>query len=142
MYVGIAWATALMRTSFPPIERSLPFQPANFWPILSFNIEKTSILDLPMNEGSPKYLVCFESCIGPKILKISFLISWLVFGLKNIEDLSMLIFWPEASSYLWRMDFNTWHSTGVALQKRMLSSAKKRWVTLGQPQAIEIPVRH
>ena len=141
VYVGIAWVTALMRISFPPIERSLPFQPANFCPILSFKMEKTGVLDLPMKDGSPKYLVCFECCIGPKMLKISSLISWRVFGLKNTEYLSVLIFWPEASSYLRRISFNSWHSSGFALQKRILSSAKKRWVTLGQPRAIEIPVK-
>ena len=141
VYVGIAWVTALMRISFPPIERSLPFQPVNFCPILSFKMEKTCVLDLPMKDGSPKYLVCFECCIGPKMLKISSLISWRVFGLKNTEYLSVLIFWPEASSYLRRISFNSWHSSGFALQKRILSSAKKRWVTLGQPRAIEIPVK-
>ena len=64
-----------------------------------------------------------------------------MFGLKNIEDLSVLIFWLEASSYLQRINFNFWYSSGFALQKIILSSAKKKWVTIGQPHAIEIPVK-
>ena len=65
MYVGIACATAFMRISFLPIERSLPFHPASFCLILSLRIEKTCFFDLLMKDGRPKYLVCLESCIGP-----------------------------------------------------------------------------
>ena len=66
------------------------------------------------------------------------LASWDVLGLKKIEDLSMLIFYPEASSYFWRIFFSTRLSSTLALQKRILSSAKRRWVTLGQPLQMDI----
>ena len=52
-----------------------------------------------MKDGRPRYLVCLESFIGPKMEKIASFVFWRVFGLKNIEDLSVFIFWPEASSY-------------------------------------------
>ena len=92
VYVGIAWATTFIRISLPPIERSLPFHPANFCPILSLRIEKTCFFDLPMKDGRPKYLVCLESCIGPRVSKILSLTSWDVLGLKKMEDFSVLIF--------------------------------------------------
>lgn len=141
VYVGIAYAIALMRISFPPIERSLPFQLASFCPTLFFNVVKTCFLDLPMNDGRPTYLVCLESCMGPRMAKISSLTAWVVLGLKNTGDLSVLIFWPEASSYFWWICFSSWHSSVFSLLKRILSSANKRWVTLGQPLQIDMPVK-
>ena len=63
-----------------------------------------------------------------------------VLGLKKIEDLSVFTFYLEASSYSIKVDLSKWHSSNDALQKRMLSSAKKRWVTFGQPLAMEMPV--
>ena len=92
VYVGIAWATTFIRISLPPIERSLPFHLANFCPILSLRIKKTCFFDLPMKDGRPKYLVCLESCIRPRVSKISSLTSWEVLGLKKMEDFSVLIF--------------------------------------------------
>ena len=129
-----------MRISLPPIESSLPFQPASFRPTLSFKIANTCFLDLPINDGRPKYLVCLKSCMGPRMAKISSLTSWGVFGLKNTKDLSVLIFWPDASSYFWKICFNFLLSSAFSLLKRMLSSAKKRWVILGQPLQIEMLV--
>ena len=92
VYVGIACAIAFMRISFPPIERSFPFQSTSFCPILSFMIENTCFFNLPMKDGRPRYLVCLESCIRPRVAKISSLDSCAILGLKKIEDLSMLIF--------------------------------------------------
>ena len=48
----------------------------------------------------PRYLVCLESFIGPKMEKIVSLVFWVVFGLKKIEDFSVFIFCPEAFSYI------------------------------------------
>ena len=48
-----------------------------------------------MIEGSPKYLLCLESCIGLRIFKMHSLLSCEVFGLKKSEDLSVFIFWLE-----------------------------------------------
>lgn len=57
VYMGIVYATAFMRISFPPIDKSLPFHPASFWPILSFKIANICFFDLPIKDGSPKYFV-------------------------------------------------------------------------------------
>ena len=94
-----------------------------------------------MKDGRPRYFMCLESCIGPRVAKISSLASCVVLGLKKTEDLSVLIFWPEASSYFWRICFYSWLSPALALQKRMLSFAKKMWVTLGQPLQIKMSVK-
>ena len=37
-YVGIAWATALIKISFPPIERIFYFQPESLFPTLSTRV--------------------------------------------------------------------------------------------------------
>jgi len=91
-------------------------------------------------EGRPRYLVWRESCIVPKVVRVSSFTSWGVFAEKKIEDLSVLIFCPDASSYLWRIFLTSQHSLLEVLQKRILSSAKKRWVILGQPLQTERPL--
>ena len=139
VYVGTAWATALIRISLPPIERSLPFQPASFLATLSLTLANTCVFYFPMMEGSPRYLLCRESCIGPRMSRMLSFKSWGVFGLKKTEDLLVLIFYPEASSYLLRILTSAWHSWTFALQNKRLSSAKKRWVIKGQPLQMEIP---
>ena len=80
--VGMAWATSLMRVSFPPEESNFPFQPANFKPTLSLISAKTCFLDLLMMEGRPRQLVCLKSCMGPNMLRIASFSSSVVFGLK------------------------------------------------------------
>ena len=94
----------------------------------------------PIIEGRPKYLPCLESCIGIKYSKTSFFFSSSVLALKKTEDLSVLIFWPKASSYRRRISINCWHSWLLGLQKNKLSSAKKRWVILGQPLQMDKPL--
>ena len=92
VYVGIAWATAFIRISLPPMERFFSFHPDNFLPTLSLISANTSFLDLPMIEGRPRYLLCRESYIGPKIFRVSFFFSSSILALKKTEDLSVLIF--------------------------------------------------
>ena len=73
--------------------------PANQFPThLLFYLRKNQFLDLPIMEGRPRYFECLESCIGPRMFRISSLSSWEVFELKKIEDLSVLIFCLEADS--------------------------------------------
>ena len=139
--VGIAWVTTLIRISLPPIERILPFQTASFCPICYLRIKKTYFFYLPMKDGSPRYLVCLDSFIGPNMEKIASFVFWWEFGLKNTEDLSMLIFWPKASLYFWRICLSSWDSSSFTLQKIMLSSAKRKWVILEQLLQMEMPVR-
>ena len=79
-------------------------------------------------EGRPRYLVWRKSCIVPKMVRVSSFISQDEFGEKKIEDLFVLIFCPDASLYLCRIFLSSRQSLLEALQKRILSSAKKRWV--------------
>ena len=44
--------------------------------------------------------------MGPRIFKISFLALGAVLWLKKIEDLSVLIFCPNAASYCYRISTN------------------------------------
>ena len=66
----------------PPKRATSLFQPTNFKPTLSLISAKTYFLDLPMMEGRPRYLLCLESYMGPKMLKIASFSSRVVFGLK------------------------------------------------------------
>ena len=131
VYIGIAWATAFMRISLPLIERIFSFHPNNILPTLSLISANNSFLDLPMIEGRPRYLLCRESCISPKIFRVSFFFSSVVLAQKKTEDLSVLIFWPEATSYKWKISTNCWHSRLLDFQKSRLSFAKKRCVSIG-----------
>lgn len=138
VYVGTAWATAFIRTSFPPIKRIFSL-PESFLPTFSFNSAKTSFLDLPIIEGRPRYLECLESCIEPRISRTSLFVSWAVLRLKNIDDLSMSIFWPNVASYIVRISVSLWHSWLLALQNSKLSLTKKRWLTWGHLRLMEMP---
>ena len=92
VYVGIAQATALIKISLPPIERIFSFHPDSFLPTHSLISANTSILDLPMIEGRPRYLLYHESYIGPRISKVSTFFSIGVLALKKTDDLFVLIF--------------------------------------------------
>ena len=98
VYVGIAWVTAFMRISFPPMDSIFSFQPDNFFPALSFISAKTWFFDLPITDGRPSYFPCLVSCMGPRISKTSLLASGVVLWLKFTADLSALTFCPEAAS--------------------------------------------
>ena len=76
VYLGIACTTAFIKISFPPMDNNFSFHPSNFLPTLSFSLVKTYVLDLPMMEGSPKYLLCLVSCIGLSKFNTSRLLSW------------------------------------------------------------------
>ena len=120
MYVGIAWATALIRISRPPINRIFSFHPGSFFSTLSLISANISTFDLPIIEGRPSYFFCRVSCIGLNISNTSHLLSSGVLLLKKTEDLSALIFWPEAALYSWRISIRFWHSWRFALQNNRL----------------------
>lgn len=98
VYVGMARATTLMRISLPSMDMSFSFQLANFFPTFSLISANTYIFDFAMIEGRLKYFLLHESCIDLRIIRISSLVSWGVLGLKNTDDLSVLIFSLEAVS--------------------------------------------
>ena len=72
------------------------------------------------------------------------LISCLVIALirlpKSKEDLSKLMHWPDALPYFLTTFITFSHSRGSALQKKRLSSAKRRWDTDGHVRVTRIPV--
>ena len=74
-YVGIAWATTLIRTSFPPIDRIFSFQLESFFPTLSLIATNIWVLDLPMRDGRPRYFVYLVSYIGPIKCRTSSLVA-------------------------------------------------------------------
>lgn len=139
MYVGTAWATTFIRISLPSIESIFSFHPESFLPTFSFISTKTSFLDLPIIEGRPRYFKCLESCIGPRMSRITFFVSWVVLRLKKTDDLSVFIFWLDAASYLVKISVSLWHSWLLALQNSKLSLAKNKWLTWGHLWLMEMP---
>ena len=98
VYMGTTCATALIRTSLPPMKRSFSFHPTSFLLAFSLILAKTCVFYFPIKEGRPRYFLCRESCIEPRMLRISSLVAEEVFGLKKTEDLLGLIFLPDAAS--------------------------------------------
>ena len=90
--------TTLISISFPPIESIFSFQLKSFFHTFSFISANTRFFDLPITDGRLRYFPCLESYIGPRISKTSLLVSRSVLWLKVTEDLSVLIFFPEATS--------------------------------------------
>ena len=66
VYVGVAWATALMRTSLPAEDNNFPFQPAIFWPSWSLILLKAFFFLWPIKDGRPRYLSCCLMTWAPK----------------------------------------------------------------------------
>ena len=58
VYVGIAWATAFIRNSFPAVDNSFSFQPANLLASFVLTSLKVFFLFLPTEDGRPKYFSC------------------------------------------------------------------------------------
>lgn len=58
MYVGIVWATALIRISFLALVKDFSFQPFNLLATFSLTIVNTCFFDLPTTVERPKYLSC------------------------------------------------------------------------------------
>ena len=82
-----------------------------------------------MIEGRLRYLLCRESCITPRMSNVSIFFSLGVLALEKIQDLSVLIFWPQAASYNRRISIRCQHSWLLTLQnkKRRSSAKKKKW---------------
>ena len=58
VYVGVAWATTLIRISQPALDSNLPFQFAIFLPTWSFIRLKAFFFPCPTNGSKPKYFSC------------------------------------------------------------------------------------
>ena len=55
VYEGTAWATALVNTSFPALDKSFSFHPASLDSRFRLIFAKVFFLDLPIKEGRPRY---------------------------------------------------------------------------------------
>ena len=123
--------TTFMRTSRPAWDKSFPSQPYNFRHTFSLIKLNPSFFLLLTKDGSPRYCSkCTISC-RPKAALISCLVYLYVDLLKNMAVLFLFTFWLDSPSYVSRMLIIFLHSSPVALQKRRLSSANKRWVSVG-----------
>lgn len=87
-YLGMAWAIALISTSFPPQEKNLLCQLVSLLRTLNLMSLKKLIFLLPTIDGSPRYFSCFDTMFKLKMLLISSIYPWLMLMLKNIEDFS------------------------------------------------------
>ena len=71
VYVGMAWATAFLRISLPPIDNIFSFHPDIFFCNFLLHFNKNLFFGLPNDGRQSKVMLCFESCVGPMISSIS-----------------------------------------------------------------------
>lgn len=66
VYVGIAYATAFISTSFPAYDSSFSFLPDSLLSSLSCKALKVFCFDLHTNDGKPKSVSCCRITSAPK----------------------------------------------------------------------------
>lgn len=66
LYIEMAWATNLMGTSFPPLEKNFSFQPYSILHTLSLILLKTLPLLHPTREGISRYWPRDSTFLSPK----------------------------------------------------------------------------
>ena len=71
VYVGMAWATAFLRISLPPIDNIFSFHPDIFFCNFLLHFNKNLFFGLPNDGRQSKVMLCFESCVGSMISSIS-----------------------------------------------------------------------
>lgn len=130
-YVEIEMVTALIRISLPPCESKFSFQFWSFCHTFCFISVKAFVLDLSTAGGNPKYFSYYWTPFTPHNYSNSFFLSIEIFPLKIIAVFSLLIFWPEACSYLANSAWIFIFSLTSASQKITISSAKSRWLIKG-----------
>ena len=126
---------------FPAVDKKRFDHPQAFCFMRSTIDENKSLFFLPNSSGSPRYFP-----IPPSfwIERASLTAVFRATGAcleKLIEDFSVLIDCPEASSYR----FNNRHRASplslLARRKNIVSSAKRRWLRRGHPRATRTPLR-
>lgn len=71
-YAKIAWAIALIKTSFPPLEKKLAFLIRYLIKYPEFDIiEKQLAFFLPTIDGNPKYFLCLDTTLSYNMFFIS-----------------------------------------------------------------------
>ena len=129
--MGIACTTALINISLPACESNFSSHPCNFLHTFSLIKLKLAFFLLPTKDGSPRYLSYCLISDTPKACLMWSLVSSEVSLLKKMVVLFWLICCPEQLPYTSSSSKILLHSCSVALQKRRLSSAKRRCVSLG-----------
>lgn len=128
----MAWATDLMRTSLPTVEKNFSFHPWNVCHTRSLMLLKISSLFRAFWEGNPRYCPSDSVWDTLKICLMESFITWLVLGLTMNIDFSKFTIWSEAFSYISRILWIVLQSLLVALKNKRLSSAKNKWDREGQ----------
>ena len=94
---------------------------------------------LPKCSGRPRYFPMPPSCPVPRADLTFCFVLGSVLEEKVIADLLRLMHWPEASSYLCKIDTRASQLARSERQKNMVSSAKRRWFIGGQARATFTP---
>ena len=126
-YVGIAYATVLIRISLPTFEINFSFHPINLLVIFSCRSLKVFTLDFLLAIGNPRYFSQSSIILAPIIFRMFCFTSILVFLLKNKVVFCLFIACPQSASYCSKMANNRWHPSVVAWKKMKLLFANKRW---------------
>ena len=124
--VAIACITAFIKTSFPAFDSSLSLHPLSFLAIRSLSSLKAFSFDLPIKAGKPKYYSYWVRTCTPHISLISVCLTFGVFLQKKIAVFSLLIFFPNVSSYRVRVSMRFVHSSALTWQNKGLSSTKSK----------------
>ena len=138
---GIGESTLWSIVVFPAVDRNLLDQPFSFCLIFSTIELNMSLFLLLKCSGSPRYLPTPPSFV---MLSFAFTACFRVPSVlfeKVIDDLSTLIYCPEAFSYRVRSAWSDALLSCEAFTKNMVSSANKKWLSRGLPRATLIPFK-
>ena len=127
--------------SLPALDRCLVDRLEALCLIRSTIAVNRSFFLLPKCSGNPRYFPCPPSFAIPRASLTNTFVSSGVLEEKVTEDLSVLIFCPEANSYSLRILMRAVQLAGEVRQKNIVSSAKSKWFTLGLPRATRIPFK-
>ena len=139
-YVGRANNINLIRTSFSLFDSHLHVHP--FTLFINLSLRKANILHLEpvISYGIPKYVHIPPSFWIRSVSLFCCPISRPTLLAKSNEDFSQLIYWSDGCPYFLTTFINSSHSRSSALQKKMLSSVKRKWDIEGQARVTRIPV--
>ncbi|KAK9726699.1 hypothetical protein RND81_05G231600 [Saponaria officinalis] len=128
-----------MRISLPAKDKNFSFHPFSFFHTRFLRAENSVVLLLPITAGSPKYFPGLRTTFASRTPWTSLRCNSPTFGLKKISDFSIFIRCPEGVSYLVIASLMASAFLLFARAKITVSSAKKRWVSMGAPRQIRIP---
>ena len=139
-YVGRGRKIYLIKTLFPPLKSHLHVHSFTLCSNLSLRKTKSLHLDPLISSGIPRYVPCPPSFWIPSVSLICCLTFALILLPKSKEDFSKLIDYPDACLYFLATFITSLHPRDSAVQKKRLSSAKRRWDTEGHARVTRIPV--